>query len=44
MDRFIRYEAHLSREFDRILNRLERLQRFRHGQPALPTLNVEVSG
>ena len=24
MDRFVRYEAHLSREFDRVLNQLER--------------------
>ena len=43
MDRFVRYEAHLTREFDRILNQLERVQRMRRGQPAPPTLNVNVS-
>ena len=43
LDRFVRYEAHLSRELDRILNRLERLQRMRLGQPASPTLNVKIN-
>ena len=43
MDRLVRYEAHLGREFDRILNQLERVQRMRRGQPAPPTLNVNVS-
>jgi hypothetical protein len=43
VDRLIRYGAYLSREFDRTLNRLERLQRMRRGQPAPPTLNVNVS-
>lgn len=42
MDRFIRYEAHLSREFDRILNQLDRVRRMRRGQPAPPTLRVEL--
>jgi hypothetical protein len=32
-DRLMRYETHLSRAIDRILNRLERLQRMRQGQP-----------
>ena len=31
MDRFVRYEAQLSREFDQILNQLERVQRMRRG-------------
>jgi hypothetical protein len=44
MDRFLRYEAHLSREFDRILNRLERVQRMRRGQAGPPTLKVEING
>jgi hypothetical protein len=35
-DRIMRYETHLSREIDRILNRLERLQRMRKGQPVPP--------
>jgi hypothetical protein len=42
MDRFVRYEVHLSREFDRILSQLERVQRMRRGQPGPPTLNVNV--
>ena len=43
MDRVVRYETHLGREFDRLLNQLERVQRMRRGQPAPPTLNVNVS-
>jgi hypothetical protein len=31
-----RYETHLSREIDRVLNRLERLQRMRQGKPLPP--------
>jgi len=42
-DRLIRYEAHLSREFDRTLAQLERLQRMRLGQPVLPKLEVHHS-
>jgi hypothetical protein len=43
LDRLIRSEAHLSREIDRTLNRLERAQRLRLGQPVLPPLRVELS-
>jgi len=35
--------AHLSREWDRTFNRLERLQRMRKGQPGPPTLNVQLN-
>jgi hypothetical protein len=42
-DRLIRYEAHLSREIDRILSRLERLQRVRKGQPLPPQVDVNIS-
>ncbi len=42
MDRFIRYEVHLSREFDRTLDRLERAQRMRRGLPGPPTLNLNI--
>jgi len=42
-ERLLRYETHLSREIDRALNQLERLQRMRKGQPVPPTLNVNVS-
>jgi hypothetical protein len=41
-DRLMRYETHLSREIDRILNRLERLQRMREGQPLPPQLVLNV--
>jgi len=43
VERFVRYEAHLSREFDRTLNQLERVQRMRRGQPGPPTVNVEIN-
>ena len=42
-DRFLRLEAHLSREFGRILGHLERLQARRRGQPGPSTMNVEIS-
>ena len=41
--RLLRYEAHLSRELDRTMSQLERLQRMRKGQPVLPPMKVEVS-
>jgi hypothetical protein len=43
LDRLVRYEVHLSREIDRILNRLERLQRMRKGQPLPLQLDVKIS-
>ena len=43
IDRLVRYEAHLSREFDRNLNQLERVQRIRRGQPGPPTLNLNIT-
>jgi hypothetical protein len=43
MDSFVRYEAHLSREFDRTLNQLERAQRLRLGQPLLAPIKVDLS-
>ena len=42
-DRILRNETHLSREIDRTLNRLERLQRIRQGQPLPPQLGVKIS-
>ena len=42
-DRLVRYEAHLSREFDRTLSQLEGLQRMRKGQPVPPLLKVQFS-
>ena len=42
-DRLLRYDAHLSREFDRTLSQLERLQRMRRGQPVLPPVKVDLS-
>ena len=43
LDRLLRYETTLERNFDRILNQIERLQRLRKGQPVSPTLDVRVS-
>jgi len=43
MELFLRYEVGLNREFDRILRRLEGLQRMRWGQPAPPEINLNVS-
>jgi hypothetical protein len=42
-EHLMRYEAHLSREIDRILCRLERLQRIRKGQPLPPQVDVKIS-
>ena len=42
-ERFLRYETHLSREFDRTLTQLERLRRMRLGQPVVPPINVRLS-
>ena len=42
-ERLIRYEAHFSREIDRVLNRLERLQRIRKGHPLPPQLDVNIT-
>ena len=39
----IRYEVHLSREFDRTLQQLERLRRIRTGQPTPPPIEVKLS-
>lgn len=45
LERLARYEAHLSREYDRTLDRLERLQRLRAGEvvPAPARLAVELA-
>jgi hypothetical protein len=43
MELVMRYETHLSREIDRIVNRLVRLQRMRKGQPLPPQLDVKIS-
>jgi hypothetical protein len=42
MERLIRDEAHLSREFDRTLVQLERHQRIRLGQPVPPSVRLEL--
>jgi hypothetical protein len=43
VDRIIRYEAHLSREFYRALHELEAQQRRRHGKAA-PLARVDIQG
>jgi hypothetical protein len=42
-DRLMRNETHLSREIDRVVNRLGRLQRMHKGQPLSPQLDVKIS-
>ena len=42
-DLFLRYETQLSREIDRILIRLERLQRMRKGEQLPPQLDIKIS-
>jgi hypothetical protein len=42
-ERLLRYETHLSREFDRTLSQLERLQRMRLGLPIGPPINLRLS-
>jgi hypothetical protein len=43
MDRLLRYEVTLDRETDRLLRRLERLQRIRLGQSLPPLIEVTVA-
>ncbi len=43
LDRLLRYEASLERNFDRTMSQLERLQRMRLGQPVPPPIKVSVS-
>ena len=43
LDRLLRYESSLERQFDRTLTQLERLQRMRLGQAVLPKLEVQHS-
>jgi len=43
LERLVRYEAHLTRESERTLNQLERLQRIRLGQPVPPSMRLEIS-
>lgn len=43
MDRLLRYETTISREIERTLNQLERLQRMRLGQAVPPPINLNVT-
>lgn len=43
LDRPLLYETHLIREIDRILNRLEQVQRMRKRQPLAPQLDIKIS-
>jgi hypothetical protein len=43
LDRFLRIDAHTSREIDRTMQQLERLQRMRRGQPLPPQVDVKIS-
>jgi len=40
LERLLRYESHLSREIDRLLNRLERCKRLRLGLPLSPSITL----
>jgi hypothetical protein len=42
LDRTLRYESHLSREIDRKLTQLERLQRARRGHPPVPSIKIDL--
>jgi len=42
LERVLRYESHLSREFSKTLADFERLQRKRLGQPVVPPINVQI--
>jgi hypothetical protein len=42
LDRLLRYETTLARDFDRTFSQLEGLQRMRKGQPVLPPIKVDV--
>jgi hypothetical protein len=43
LDNILRYEPAIERSLDRALNRLERLQRRRKGEPVLPPVNVQLT-
>jgi hypothetical protein len=43
LEKILRYNAAIDRSLDRALNRLDRLQRRRKGEPVLPPLDVHVS-
>jgi len=42
-ERLLRYETHLSREFERTLSQLKRLRRMRFGQPIMPQIEARMS-
>ena len=44
LDKILRYETTTERSLDRAHNRLERLQRRRKDEPALPPVNVQLAG
>jgi hypothetical protein len=43
LDPLLRCQSHVSREIERTLGRLERLQRIRKGQPLPPQVDVKIS-
>jgi hypothetical protein len=43
LDKILRYETAIERSLDRALNRLERLQRHRMGEPVLPPVSVQLT-
>ena len=43
LEKMMRYEAHLGREFDRTLQQIERLRRVKAGQATPPPIEVKLS-
>ena len=43
LDKMLRYEAAIDRNLNRAVDRLDRLQRRRKGDPALPPLSVRLT-
>ncbi len=43
IERWIRYETHLARQWDRLWSQLERCQERRLGQPSPPAVRLEFS-
>ena len=43
LEKMMRYEAHLGREFDRTVQQIERLRRIKTGQPTPAPIEVKLS-
>ena len=43
LEKLMRYDVAFERNLDRVLNRLERLQRMRLGRPGPPQIELKIS-